>query len=321
MESDYESGVEGTFVFTYTVSDTAGNTAKAERTVIVKDTVSPAISLIGDKTVYVGLNESFTDPGASANDAFDGEISERIFVSGKANTSEVGTYEIQYYIEDSNGNGAAVSRKVIVFRRPVILNVTYITQNGKYPNGCESVSAVMALRYAGIDISVDTFIDSYLNMDAKPTVGKTGPDIDVAYGGNPKSNDGWGCNSPVIVNAMNKFVDRDSYNISHSYGVSLDSLCKTYIDNGIPVVVWVTVNMVDSSASKYYVNWTTVDGKQITYNRRLHCMLLVGYDDDKYYFNDPKNTGNGTNYIGYSKSAANTAYGIMNCQSIAVYHK
>ena len=28
-----------------------------------------------------------------------------------------------------------------------------------YPTGCESVSAVMALQYAGVDITVDTFID------------------------------------------------------------------------------------------------------------------------------------------------------------------
>ena len=42
------------------------------------------------------------------------------------------------------------------------LSVPYISQEGSFPNGCESVSAVMLLRYYGFDITPDEFIDSYL---------------------------------------------------------------------------------------------------------------------------------------------------------------
>ena len=283
--------------------------------------MAPVITLKGDKTVYVGLGENFSDPGASANDAFDGDMTQSLAVMSSPDTSKMGTYDVQYYVEDLKGNNSVATRKVVVFRRPKIIDVPYISQNGGYPNGCESVSTVMALRYAGIDISVDTFIDSYLNRAAKPTIGGSGPDVDVAYGGDPRTKDGWGCNSPVIVNALDKFVDKGKYNISHAYGRSLDELCSTYIDNGVPVIIWATVDMMDSSADRYYVHWTTDSGKEVTYNRKLHCVLLVGYDDDKYYFNDPKSTGNGTKYIGYSKASVNKAYGLMNCQSIVISKK
>ena len=57
-----------------------------------------------------------------------------------------------------------------------IIDAPYIYQNVDYPNGCESVSAVMALRYFGIDMTVDDFIDNYLDMGDAPVVGGIGPD-------------------------------------------------------------------------------------------------------------------------------------------------
>ena len=42
------------------------------------------------------------------------------------------------------------------------IEVPYIDQSVKYPTGCESVSAVMLLQYLGYDITVEEFIDRYL---------------------------------------------------------------------------------------------------------------------------------------------------------------
>ena len=128
-----------------------------------------------------------------------------------------------------------------------LINAPYINQLEDYPNGCEAVSTVMALNYLGIEISVDDFIDKYLDMGdtPKPSKGK-GPDPDKVYCGDPRSDKGWGCNSPVIVNALNKFINTDEYVIEHSYGKGLQDLCYDYIDRDIPVIVWVTVGMEDS---------------------------------------------------------------------------
>ena len=43
-----------------------------------------------------------------------------------------------------------------------ILDVPYINQRVGFPNGCESVSTVMALQYLGIEITPNDFIENYL---------------------------------------------------------------------------------------------------------------------------------------------------------------
>ena len=203
-----------------------------------------------------------------------------------------------------------------------IIDAPYIYQNFDYPNGCESVSTVMALQKAGINISVDSFIDNYLDKGATPIVGGTGPDPDLVYCGNPRLKSGWGCYSPVIVNALNKFVNKNTHTVSQFYGKSLDELCHTYIDNNIPVIMWATVGMIDSSASSYYAHWTSPAGKAISYNTKLHCVLLVGYDENNYYFNDPMHmNADGVKYTGYSKASVEKAYSILKKQSIVVAPK
>lgn len=46
------------------------------------------------------------------------------------------------------------------------IKVPYIDQSGRYPTGCESVTAVMLLRYLGCDITVDGFIRNCLRCRA-----------------------------------------------------------------------------------------------------------------------------------------------------------
>ena len=87
---------------------------------------------------------------------------------------------------------------------PVIIDAPFIYQLDDYPNGCESVSAVMALRYLGFEINVDTFIDEYLPCGPRPVVGGIGPDPSKVYCGDPRSAYGWGCYSSVIATALNE---------------------------------------------------------------------------------------------------------------------
>ena len=61
-----------------------------------------------------------------------------------------------------------------------IIEAPYIDQSVKYPTGCESVSAVMLLQYLGIHITVDEFIQDYL--DKKEMIEVEGR----LYGPNPR---------------------------------------------------------------------------------------------------------------------------------------
>lgn len=200
-----------------------------------------------------------------------------------------------------------------------IFDAPYIYQNTDYPNGCESVSTVMALQYWGIDMDTDTFIDNYLDMGATPIIGGIGPDPESVYLGNPRSQAGWGCYSSVITEALDKFIDKDLYCVSQFYDRSLDELCSEYIEHGIPVILWATVGMENSSARGYYAHWETPDGKKISYNMWLHCLLWVGYDESNYYFNDPMlKNADGIKYTAYSKASVEKAYSLLNQQCIVI---
>lgn len=194
------------------------------------------------------------------------------------------------------------------------IEAPYINQVEKYPNGCEAVSTVMALSYLGIGISPEVFIDEYLEKGDIPKPGKSGPDPDRVYCGDPYLDSGWGCNAPCIVSALNKFIDPSQYSVTMSYGTTLWDLCCDYIDRDIPVVVWVTVDMQDASAEEDIHRWTTEEGKEVSYNRKQHCMLLCGYDEDNYYFNDPLAEA----LKAYPKAETEKAYAVLGMQSVVI---
>lgn len=201
-----------------------------------------------------------------------------------------------------------------------ILNVPFIDQREKYPTGCESVAAVMAMQYYGISITPETFIDRYLDKGVIPYRDETGvlfgDDPRKVFLGNPYSEKGgWGCYAPVIVNAVKKCIDREKYTVRAVYGVSLDELCRTYIDNDIPVLVWATQNMAASRTGKtWYITGTA---ETFTWISPMHCLLLVGYDDTGYYFNDSLQAKN----YRYSKSAVNAAYDALGNQAVVILPK
>ncbi|WP_143870385.1 DUF5011 domain-containing protein [Catenovulum sediminis] len=77
-----------------------------------QDNIAPVVSLHGESTVYLAVGDDFQDPGASAYDDVDGDIS--IEISGMVDTDTDGTYTITYLAVDSAGNQTSVTRTVVV---------------------------------------------------------------------------------------------------------------------------------------------------------------------------------------------------------------
>jgi hypothetical protein len=86
-----------------------------------RDTIAPVITLIGNNPVVLTRNEPFDDPGASAVDAVDGEIGDRIETSGTVESGREGTYQIVYAVQDNAGNTNSVTREVIVSEHPELV--------------------------------------------------------------------------------------------------------------------------------------------------------------------------------------------------------
>ncbi len=105
----------GAYTVTYTASDVAGNVGTATRIVNVIDQTPPLITLLGSSTVQVPYGTSFSDPGASATDAVDGNLTSYIQVFRPIQTASVGSYTLQYVVTDFSGNSSeTLSRTVQV---------------------------------------------------------------------------------------------------------------------------------------------------------------------------------------------------------------
>lgn len=100
----------------YSVEDSSGNTAIVKRKVYIVDDVPPTINLKGSSSTKVLLNNKYTEKGATAVDEKDGDLSDEIKISGKVNTSKVGTYKIKYTVSDKSGNKAEKIRTVTVYK-------------------------------------------------------------------------------------------------------------------------------------------------------------------------------------------------------------
>ena len=89
----------------------------------VPDIDAPVITLLDDPIVSVALGDTFTDPGATALDMCEGDLTISIVVGGDTvDTNIVGTYIITYNVSDSAANAATeVTRTVTVVEEMTIL--------------------------------------------------------------------------------------------------------------------------------------------------------------------------------------------------------
>ena len=114
VSSTVDSTITGSYTVTYTVSDASGNQATAVRTVIVEDSTPPTIALIGSNPVTVEAGSTYTDAGATATDAYDGDLTSSITTTSDVDVNTVGTYTVTYTVSDSSANSATASRTVNV---------------------------------------------------------------------------------------------------------------------------------------------------------------------------------------------------------------
>ena len=122
-----DTRIPGTYTLTYAATDTAGNKASdVTRKVIVSDTTLPVITLDGEADVTIEYGATYSDPGATAQDTLDGDITGIIQSTGAVDTSKLGEYSIVFNVADAAGNKAVeLTRKVTVVDStpPVILLV------------------------------------------------------------------------------------------------------------------------------------------------------------------------------------------------------
>lgn len=170
--------------------------------------------------------------------------------------------------------GAVVIGLVSLMLNSVQLQVPLYDQTVEYKTACESVATVSVLNYLGYDVTIDEFLDTYLD-----TVGMWDNEVytcednvfDHYFVGNPRESGGLLCNPPVIVEAVEEYFDavgEDSKECLDTTGVGFRALLDE-VAVGNPVVMWITHGCVDTEPR---------DWKGHPFFARSHTVVLSGFD-------------------------------------------
>jgi uncharacterized protein (TIGR02145 family) len=125
---------------------------------------NPVITLNGDSVVELYLNTYYDDPGATAFDAEDGDLSDSIVVTGTYNGSSVGSYVLAYSVTDSDGNETVKNRIINVvqeYREGFEISATHSStdENG---NGVLDVSDTILFSIT-LENTGNSFLGGYFN--------------------------------------------------------------------------------------------------------------------------------------------------------------
>ncbi len=105
-------------IVTYRVSDSSGNTAEVVRDIVFKDPEAPVLTLKGNKKITITAGDKWKEPGYTAQDNVDGDLTSKVKISGTVNHRTAGTYELTYTVQDSYGNKTSLQRTVVVKAAP-----------------------------------------------------------------------------------------------------------------------------------------------------------------------------------------------------------
>ena len=116
----------GTYKLYYTVEDSSSNKITKIRVVKVVDNKSPQITLKGKSRIVIKLNGHYQEPGYTAYDNYEGDMTNKVYISGKVNTKKAGVYKLTYNLSDSSGNFTSVERFIQVGNQSDIDEDNYI---------------------------------------------------------------------------------------------------------------------------------------------------------------------------------------------------
>lgn len=240
---DIDMSLSGIYYVIYSVSDASGNQAPSVTRVVyvVKDQTPPALTLNDADTIRLNvLVDAYNEPGATAMDAQDGDVTTAIIISGNVNTDVIGTYVVTYYVQDAQANGVSKDRIVIVedVEAPVISNDDIEVINGEN---------VVKVQLQSIFVDRTSVRDNYYNgvnasaVELMMMAGAAG-EVDTRFKGSYPvtytATDGSGnMATPLVVNYIveDYIAPQISLNtldtVLHPVGAQYNSIQASVVDN------------------------------------------------------------------------------------------
>ena len=149
-----DSDVDITEPGDYTITYRSGNFS-TQRTVTVLDHMSPALELKGKRHISMKLGDKYKEPGYTATDNADGDISDRVQVTGEVDPKTPGEYKLVYSVEDSRHNRTEVVRSITVERKHA--GTVYLT----FDDGPSKYTRDLLDILAKYDVKVTFFVVNY----------------------------------------------------------------------------------------------------------------------------------------------------------------
>ena len=239
------TAVEGTYLVTYNVSDAAENAApQFTRTVNVDGTL-PVITLLGAAPLDLSVGDTYTDPGATASDDIDGDITSSIVVAGATvDTATVGNYVVTYDVSDSAGNSAVqLTRTVNVVNDPPVINDLTVLPDPALINSAATFSWDVS------DVNNDT-LTCQLDIE----------------------NDG--TDDYTINDCANNTSQQHTFTVAGDYTVKLT------VDDGVnsPVVETLNFTVIAPLSTDVSVNGPAVAGERVLYTITVGNTTLLPID-------------------------------------------
>ncbi|MBN1576208.1 MAG: DUF5011 domain-containing protein [Chitinispirillaceae bacterium] len=162
------STLGGPYSVTYSVTNSSGLKTTVTRMVYIVDNpydvIKPVITLKGRNpdTVLVKSSATYKDPGYTATDNKDGDVTANVTPSGTVNMNSIGRYSISYTVKDKATNSASVTRTVWVVRDTLTtdLLIRYAVPSEKpLPNMANKVYTGYEVDGEGPDLSSITRMD------------------------------------------------------------------------------------------------------------------------------------------------------------------
>lgn len=272
----------GSQIINIIVTDKYGNQANMEATLnINEDKEPPIFNGLSSLTIEVGEKADLY-AGVTAEDKRFGSVTFTADDS-KVNYQLPGTYPIYYEASDSLGNTAKEKRTITIILKEVtyeISNFPTYSQYPNYPNGCESVALYNLLRFYKVNVTLDEIIEALPKGDAPYLEDGTlyGGNPEIEFVGDPRK-DGYGVYQKPIQTVANKF----KAGMVDYTGHSLDSVLNL-VQNGIPVQVWVSINLIDTEIYNSWIYKPT--GERINWLGDLHSVVITGFSNQSVLVSD-----------------------------------
>ena len=186
----------------FSVEDSSGNRTFFRRDAMAIDESKPDISLNGDSVVYIPLNGTYEELGASASDFCDGDLTSQIKITGEVDVTQAGEYQLTYSVVDSSGNENSVARTVYVYR-----NNDYTAPSGK---------SIYLTFDDGPGLYTEKLLDILKKYNVKATFFVTNQGLTKNY-------------DSIILRAYQEGHTIGLHSDSHSYSIYTNT--KTYFDD------------------------------------------------------------------------------------------